>query len=188
MKKCLAVLALIAAAVPAAAQQPPAAAQPPAPVDLATHLKNQHNTIKRNIAGAAEKMAEADYGFKPAGVAPEVRTYGQFIVHLINANNSYCARAMGTAAKPGMDEKGTHTKADLVKALNDALAVCDNAHAALTAANAGEMMSVQGRGGTTAQIARANPLISNLSHNWEHYGNLVTYLRAKGIVPPSSDR
>lgn len=186
MKKCLAVLALLAAAVPAAAQQPPAA-QPPAPVDIATHLKNQHATIKRNLTGAADKMAEADYGFKPSGVAPEVRTYGQFIVHVINANHSYCARAQGTAAKPAMDEKGTYTKADLVKALNESLAVCDTAHAALTAANAGEMLTVQGRAGAT-QIARVNPLISNLGHNWEHYGNLVTYLRAKGLVPPSSDR
>lgn len=185
MKQLLAVLALIAAAAPVAArQQPPA---PPQAVDIATHLKNQHATIKRNLSGAAEKMAEADYAFKPAGVAPEVRTYGQFIVHLINANNSFCARAMGEAAKPGMDEKGTYPKADLVKALNDSLAYCDTAHAALTAANATEMLTVQGRGGST-QIARANPLISNLGHNWEHYGNLVTYLRAKGIVPPSSDR
>ena len=60
--------------------------------------------------------------------------------------------------------------------------------AALTPTNAGEMMAVQGRGGASVQVARANPLISNLGHNWEHYGNLVTYLRAKGIVPPSSDR
>lgn len=186
MKQCLAVLALLVVAVPAAArqQQPPA---PPQPVDIATHLKNQHATIKRNLTGAAEKMAEADYAFKPAGVAAEVRTYGQFIVHLINANNSFCARAMGAAAKPAMDEKGTYPKADLVKALNDSLASCDTAHAALTAANASEMLTVQGRGGSM-QIARANPLISNLGHNWEHYGNLVTYLRAKGLVPPSSDR
>jgi hypothetical protein len=86
-----------------------------------------------------------------------------------------------------MDEKATFTKADLVKALNDSLAYCDSAYGALTATNATEMMTVQARGGTT-QIARVNPLISNLGHNWEHYGNLVTYLRAKGIVPPSSDR
>lgn len=186
MKKCFALVAVLALAVPAAAQQAPAG-QAPAPVDIATHIKNQHTTIKRNLSGAAEKMAEADYGFKPAGVAADVRTYGQFIVHLINANNSFCARAKGEAPKAGMDEKGTFTKADLVKALNDSLAYCDTAYAALTGANAAEMMTVQGRGGST-QIARANPLISNLGHNWEHYGNLVTYLRAKGIVPPSSDR
>jgi uncharacterized damage-inducible protein DinB len=181
MKKCLAVLAVMTIAAPAAAQQPPA------PTDIATHLKNQHATIKRNIAGAADKMAEADYGFKPAGVAPDVRSFGQFIVHLINANNSYCARARGDAAKPALDEKATFTKADLVKQLNESLTYCETAHGALTAATATEMMSVQGRGGTV-QIARANPLISNLGHNWEHYGNLVTYLRAKGIVPPSSER
>ena len=124
---------------------------------------------------------------KPAGVAAEVRTYGQFVVHLINANNSYCARAKGEQAKAAMDEKGTFSKADLVKQLNESLSYCDTAYAALTASNAAELMTVQGRGGST-QIARANPLISNLGHNWEHYGNLVTYLRAKGIVPPSSDR
>lgn len=190
MKKCVVVLALAALIAPVAAQQstpqPQQPAQPQAPVDIATHLKRQHATIRRNIAASADKVSEADYAFKPAGVAAEVRNYGQFLVHLINANNSFCARAKGEAAKPSLDEKGTHTKADIVKALNDALTYCDGAYDSLTATSAVEMVKAQGRGGTT-EFARMNPLVSNLGHNWEHYGNLVTYMRAKGIVPPSSE-
>ena len=49
------------------------------------------------------------------------------------------------------------------------------------------MLKVAGRNNTTVEIARANPLINNLAHNNEHYGNLVTYMRAKGLVPPSSE-
>jgi uncharacterized damage-inducible protein DinB len=47
---------------------------------------------------------------------------------------------------------------------------------------------VPGPNNTTRQIARAQMLIANFAHNNEHYGNLVTYLRAKGLVPPSSER
>jgi uncharacterized damage-inducible protein DinB len=39
-----------------------------------------------------------------------------------------------------------------------------------------------------AQVPRAQPLIQNISHDNEHYGNLVTYFRAKGMVPPSTER
>ena len=46
---------------------------------------------------------------------------------------------------------------------------------------------VTGRNNTVVEIARANPLINNLAHNNEHYGNIVTYMRAKGLVPPSSE-
>jgi hypothetical protein len=28
----------------------------------------------------------------------------------------------------------------------------------------------------------------NLWHTWEHYGNIVVYLRMNGLVPPSSEK
>jgi uncharacterized damage-inducible protein DinB len=194
MKKCFVVLAVLLCAAPASARQTtasapaPAAPQgPPPPTDIALHLKRQHAAIRKNLAASAAKMAEADYGFRPQGVDPVVRTFGQFIVHLANANNSYCARALGQPAKAAADEKATMTKAEYVKLLEDSLVLCDGAYDGLTAASAVEMLKVAGRNNTTVEIARVNPLITNLAHNNEHYGNLVTYMRAKGLVPPSSE-
>src|SRR5687767_1386165 len=195
MKKCLLAVAAVLLAATASAQQPPASAQqPPAappqappPTDIAMNLKRQHAAIRKNLAASATKMAEADYAFRPQGVDPVVRTFGQFLIHLANANNLFCARALGEPAKAGSDEKATMTKAELVKLLEDALVVCDRAYDSLTDATAVEMLKVSGRNNAVFEIARANPLINNLAHNNEHYGNLVTYMRAKGLVPPSSE-
>ena len=192
MKKCFIILAAMLCVAPAFGQQAPATPaatpqSPPPPTDIALNLKRQHATIRKNLAASAAKMAETDYGFRPQGVDPVVRTFGQFIVHVANANNSFCARALGEPAKAAVDEKAKMTKAEYVKLLEDSLAVCDRAHESLTPSTAVEMLKVAGRNNTTVEIARANPLINNLAHNNEHYGNLVTYMRAKGLVPPSSE-
>ena len=194
VKKCLFVAAVLCAATVSAQQAPPppptpaaSAPQPPPPTDIATNLKRQHAAIRKNLAASATKMAEADYGFRPQGVDPVVRTFGQFIIHLANANNGFCARALGEQPKANADEKATMTKAETVKLLEDSLAVCDRAYDSLTPASAVEMLKIAGRNNTVVEIARANPLINNLAHNNEHYGNLVTYMRAKGLVPPSSE-
>jgi uncharacterized damage-inducible protein DinB len=162
---------------------------PPATLDIAGSLKTQHQNIRRNLAASAEKMPEADFHFKPQGTAPDVRTFGQIIAHVANANFSFCAAAKGeqSPSKPLDDEKATAPKAELVKALNDSLAYCDAVYDAQTAATINEMMTRQGRNNQTFQRARGIGLISNIAHNNEHYGNLVTYMRAKGLVPPSSE-
>ncbi len=195
MKKCLFVAAAVLCAATVSAQQAPpppptpaaSAPQPPPPTDIATNLKRQHAAIRKNLAESATKMAEADYGFRPQGVDTVVRTFGQFIIHLANANNMFCARALGEQAKAGVDEKAPMTKAETVKLLEDSLVACDRAHDSLTPASAVEMLKVTGRNNAVFEVARANPLINNLAHNNEHYGNLVTYMRAKGLVPPSSE-
>lgn len=192
MKKSLFVAAVVLCAATVSAQQqtpaPAPAPQPPPPTDIAMNLKRQHAGIRKNLSASAVKMAEADYGFRPQGVDPVVRTFGQFIIHLANANNNFCARALGEQAKAATEEKATMTKAELVKLLEDSLTLCDRAYDGLTAASAVEMIKVTGRNNVVQELARANPLINNLAHNNEHYGNLVTYMRAKGLVPPSSER
>ncbi len=166
------------------AQAPP----PPPTLDIAGSLKLQHQNIRRNLAAAAEKLPEAEYNFKPQGTAPEVRTFGQMIAHLVGANYSICAAAKPeTPPKHTADEKASQPKADLVKMLNDALTYCDAIYDAQTSTSINEMLKRTGPNNTTLERARGNSLISNIAHNNEHYGNLVTYLRAKGIVPPSSE-
>jgi uncharacterized damage-inducible protein DinB len=172
----------------ASAQTPPAqpaSAGPPPPVTFATFLKNQNNLIKRNLIASAEKMPEPNYAFKPT---PEVRSFGELLGHVIDSSYFYCSRVKGEANPVAAKSfEKVAAKADLVKGIKDAVAYCDSVYDALTDANVVEIIKVPGPNNTQREIARANQLTLNLAHNNEHYGNIVTYLRLKGIVPPSSE-
>jgi uncharacterized damage-inducible protein DinB len=184
MKTMITPILVLAASAAFAQPAPQPTANP-----LATYLKTAETTIQTNIAKSADKLAEADFAFRPAGIAPEVRTFGQFLGHIANSSYFFCARAKGEPSPSKVDiEKTVTAKADLVKALQDAFAYCDTVYGGMTDAQLLEPMSVPGPNNTTRQVTRAQVLIANLAHNNEHYGNLVTYLRAKGIVPPSSER
>jgi uncharacterized damage-inducible protein DinB len=187
-KQIIGFLLAACASVTVIAQTP---APPPAPaptVDLAGSLKLQHQNIRRNLAAAAAKMADGDYHFKPQGAAPEVMTFGQIVAHLVDTNYGICASAKPEPApKHAASNKEMQPKADLVKMLGEALAYCDAIYDAQTSATINEMLKRTGPNNTTLERARGNSLVSNIAHNNEHYGNLVTYMRAKGIVPPSSE-
>jgi uncharacterized damage-inducible protein DinB len=133
---------------------------------------------KNNITRAAEAVPEQDYSFKPA---PDVRTFGQLVAHVAEFQYVFCGAA-GAEKPPSMKIENVKTsKAELVQALKDAFAYCDNVYAGMADANLAKPVSVEGRNMITLQV-----LTLNTSHNNEHYGNLVTYMRIKGIVPPSS--
>lgn len=191
MKKYLSVLcvSVVLGAGPAIAQTPPAPsatpAQPPAPLSFVTSLKARFDNIKTNLVLSAEKMPEEQYGFKPV---PEVRSFGEIIGHVIDANYLFCSRVRGEANPvAGKSFEKVTAKADLVKAIKDAVAYCDPAYASATDANILAMIKIPAANNTTLETARANPLTNNVAHNNEHYGNLVTYMRIKGLVPPSSE-
>jgi uncharacterized damage-inducible protein DinB len=179
---------LLAATVGVATAIAQTPAPPPPTLDIAGSLKLQHRNIGRNLAASAAKMADADYNFRPQGAAPEVRTFGQMVAHLVAANYNICASAKPEPApKHAANDKEMQPKADLVKMLNESLAYCDAIYDAQTSATINEMLKRPGPNNTTLERARGNSLISNIAHNNEHYGNLVTYMRAKGLVPPSSE-
>src|SRR5258708_39500608 len=147
-------------------------------------LRSSWNGAKRNIKEAAEQMREQNYGFKPVD---SVRTFGQTLSHVAGASYVFCAAAKGekTPFTEDQFEKTATTKAAIVKATNDAIAYCDGAFTAATDATLGQMGPAPFGSG---QAPRANPLIGQIVHDTEHYGNLSTYLRIKGMVPPSSPR
>jgi uncharacterized damage-inducible protein DinB len=159
------------------------ASQPPsAGAVLVRIAQNGWAGAKRNIVESADQMPEADYSFKPVDT---VRTFGQVLAHVADSNYFYCARSKGEAppVPDGTLEKTATTKAAIVKALSESVAYCDAVYASLTAATAAETVKVGDN-----QIPRVQPLFSNVSHNVEHYGNLVTYFRMKKMVPPSTKR
>jgi uncharacterized damage-inducible protein DinB len=157
------------------------------PKDLSAWLRNSYSMNRKFIARAAEKMPEDFYNLRP-GAQPEVRTFGQLVGHLADFNYRWCSDAKGE--KNPMEETELEklaSKADLVKALNSALTYCDGAYAMLTDANSMDLVQGTRDDGTKVPVLRISRLISNLAHNNEHYGNLVTYMRIKSIVPPSSE-
>ncbi|MBK5298476.1 MAG: DinB family protein [Vicinamibacteria bacterium] len=137
--------------------------------------------VKGNVVKAAEQMPETDYAFKPT---PDVRSFGQLIGHVANANYMICSTATGAANPSAGDiEKTKTSKADLTKAVAESFAFCEAQFDALTPAKAAEVVDVFGM-----KMPRLNALQFNTSHDFEHYGNIVTYMRLKGMVPPSSQR
>jgi uncharacterized damage-inducible protein DinB len=147
---------------------------------LAEALDRMHTGVARNVVEAAEKVSEADYGFAPA---KEVRTFGGFVGHIANSAFGYCARAKGEANPNKDDFEKVTGKAALVAGLKAAVAYCDGVYKAQTDASLAELLP----GGQTPQ-PRGQVLVQNISHDNEHYGNLVTYMRIKGLVPPSTER
>ncbi|HET6143443.1 MAG TPA: DinB family protein [Candidatus Acidoferrales bacterium] len=170
-------------ALPAAAQNaPPATANP-----LSTWLRNAYTMNRNNIVKSADKMPEENYGMRP-GPQEEVRTFGQQVGHVARFNYLWCAQARGEKnPAAGMDLEKLATKPELMKALNDAFAYCDTAYAALTDASGLETIDITQESGKQTRNLRMALLILNYGHNNEIYGNLVTYLRIKSIVPSSSE-
>ena len=147
-------------------------------------IRSQWNGTKRNLQQSAEMMPEASYDYRPVD---GVRNFGEILAHVAGANYVFCAAAKGEKTPFAEDhfEKSAKTRAEIIKATAESIAYCDGAYTALTDASAAQMVQQPfGQGRTT----RTGVLVGNLGHINEHYGNLVTYFRINGIVPPSSRR
>ena len=132
------------------------------------------------IEGAAGKMPEEQYAFKPD---PAVRSFGQILGHIADANYLFCSTVLGeNNPAPGI-EKTRAAKAELRAALHDAFSYCNRVYTTLTDASANETVKAFGQ-----ERNKLGVLWFNASHNLEHYGNLVVYMRLKGYVPPSSEQ
>ena len=146
---------------------------------LSTFNKRAYGQVKSWILRSAEKMPEENYSFKPS---PDVRTFGQQVAHVADDQYNLCSPVKGEVRQGAYRqiENSLSKKSDLVAALKAAFAYCDGAYGALTDANSADSVKGQTR-------TRFGMLNWNLWHTWEHYGNIVVYLRMKGLVPPSSE-
>jgi len=131
------------------------------------------------IDAAAGKMPEEQYAFKPD---PAVRSFGQILGHIADANYLFCSTVLGEKNPSPEAEKTKVTKAELRVALHDAFSYCDRAYTSLTDASVNETVKAFGQ-----ERNKLGALWFNASHNLEHYGNLVVYMRLKGYLPPSSE-
>jgi uncharacterized damage-inducible protein DinB len=136
-----------------------------------------YEAVKNYLTAAAHQMPEELYAYRPTD---EVRTFGQIVGHVANAQYAFCNGAMGTPGQGPEDFEERTSKAGLLEALAMGFARCDEAYA-MDDAKAMEEVPFFGQTGTRLWV-----LTFNVAHDWEHYGNLVTYMRANGLVPPSS--
>jgi uncharacterized damage-inducible protein DinB len=147
---------------------------------FSTYNKIFYARMKTILVSSAEKMPEESYNFKPTEA---VRSYGQIVGHVADAQYNFCSLALGET-NPGLKiEQSKTTKADLVAALKDALAYCDKAYDSMTDASGIQTVKLFGM-----DMPKFGVLNINNAHDMEHYGNLVTYMRLKNIVPPTSEQ
>ncbi len=177
MRICALATAIIIAAVPATAvTQEMGHGQQDVGINS---IKPLYEQFRGWIIASAEQMPEEHYGFQPT---PEVRTFGQLIGHMANAGYAFCSGAMGEERPSMPNAEEMTSKAELVEAIKASFAYCDKAYA-MPEAKAMEQTTFFGRDGSRLWV-----LNFNATHNAEHYGNLVTYMRMKDMVPPSSQR
>jgi uncharacterized damage-inducible protein DinB len=154
--------------------------QTPQANPFSTFNKFAYARLKTILVSSAEKMPEENYNFKPTEA---IRSYGQIVGHLADAQYTFCSLALGEN-NPGLKiEQTKTTKADLIAALKEATAYCDKAYDGMTDASGAQTVKLFG-----TDMPKLGVLNINNMHDMEHYGNLVTYMRLKNIVPPTSEQ
>ena len=177
-KLCFAFAVLLAVPGSLLAQnQSSAQAAPENPITVSE--KGLYSFVSGAVVGAAQKMPEENYSFKPT---PDVRSFGQLVGHVADANYAFCSMAAGETSPVKGIEKSKTSKADLVAAIKDAVAYCNKTFDGMTDAKGSQMTKFM-----NFNLAKLTLLSLNTAHSDEHYGNMVTYLRLKGIVPPTSE-
>jgi uncharacterized damage-inducible protein DinB len=178
-RQCLFVAVVAIAPLSLVGQDKPQMPAAPPANPITVSEKGLYSFLSNSVVRAAEKMPEENYSFKPT---PEVRSFGQLVGHVADANYMFCSQASGEA-NPSKDiEKTKTSKADLVAAIKDAVAYCDKAFDGMTDAKGSQMMKF-----FNFNLAKITLFSLNTAHTDEHYGNMVTYMRLKGIVPPTSE-
>ncbi|MDP8980771.1 MAG: DinB family protein [Acidobacteriota bacterium] len=135
----------------------------------------RYSSAKQFLTRSSEIMPEADYSFK---LSVSQRPFSEWIQHTAMGNYGFCS-AIGSGARP--DTANIHDatkKEELVAALKQSFDYCDEALKSMDDAKA--LAETGGKYPVNAMIG----LIASLN---DHYGNIVGYLRAKGLTPPSSE-
>jgi hypothetical protein len=180
--RCAFALVFAASTPLLSAQAMPGMNMPPPPMSTgpASEVQLSYERLKPNVIKAAEKMPEADYQFKPT---PEIRAYARVVNHITEAQFRTCSTLTGGTFDPKSVPSDTADKATIVAGLKASFAVCDKAYSALTDATVTEMLPLG-----KAKRSRIGLAWGNVSHDNEQYAELSTYLRLKGIVPPTSEK
>ncbi|WLT32716.1 DinB family protein [Geothrix sp. PMB-07] len=184
----LALAALLAGTLAHAQAPTPAAAAPAKALSAGEVLDRQLARLEREFVPAAEALDEAHYGFAPtAGEFKGVKTFARQVRHVASANFQFAAGILGEKAPVdlGGDDgpEALKTKAEIVTYLKASFAYAHKAFASLKAEALAEPIPSPWGSGTTTRLALA---VHTVDHGYDHYGQLVVYLRLNGIIPPAS--
>jgi len=146
---------------------------------LTANAKVQFGALTGFVIRSAEKVPEGLYPFQPT---PEVRSMAQLFGHVADALFSMCATAGGTKPPRTGIEKTVTVKPQLIAALKEGVSYCNTVFDGMTDQKGTETVPFY-----FGPTPRLSVLYFAVTHTYEHYGNLVTYMRLKNIVPPSSE-
>jgi len=175
----------------AAAGAPAAQSSEQPPPTVASIVDRQISTIEKMIVEAAEAMPEEKFNFSPANLNipgsdyDGVRTFALEVKHVAASNyflwSPLTGEKLPEGQKDGNGPEVFKTKADIIKFLKDSFALGHRAAATLSAQNM--LQSAEHSKSTRLHLA-----IFGVAHAYDHYGQMVEYLRMNGIVPPASRR
>ena len=156
---------------------------------FASVLDHQLSSVEKTVTGAADAMPEAKYDFAPTtqGDFKGVRTFGLEVKHMAVANYALGAGILGE--KPPIDLGGPNgpasikTKAEIMKFLSDSFVYAHKAVNSINEANILEPIKAPFGNSMTTRLGIA---VSLISHPFDHYGQMVEYLRMNSIIPPAS--
>jgi uncharacterized damage-inducible protein DinB len=140
------------------------AAPQPGANDMPAALRASFSEVSGWVTKSADLVPADKYDYLPVS---SVRTFGQLVAHVADAYNYYCARAAGNAVQwSEATEKGKTDKATLSQKLKQATDACQTTY--------------------NGNIQAGPLLLVNIRHTELHYGNIITYMRMLGLVPPSN--
>ncbi len=158
-------------------------------VDPVKAYNSQLNIVESEMMGVVKAMPAEKYGFAPSAaifvpgqtvIFDKVRTFAQQATHVAQANYSFAAAISGVKPDVDVDAIGKMTsKEDVVAALAGSYAAMHKAIGTLTVANAFEVIKTQEPGLQT----RGTLVAFTVGHCFDHYGQMVEYLRMNGLVP-----
>jgi len=173
----------------AAASTPPAQQSQQSSSSVASIVDGEISAIEKQIVEAAEAMPEDKFNFSPeslnipGGEYQGVRTFAVQVKHVASSNYFIWSPLTGDkvpeSIKDGNGPPDLKSKADIIKFLKDSFALGHKAATTLTAEN---MLQTAGNGKST----RLHLAEFGVAHAYDHYGQMVEYLRMNGIVPPAS--
>jgi hypothetical protein len=178
-------LTLLASATVARAQTQPL----PPPTSLASMVDREVSAVEKQLLDTAEAMPDDKFNFTPESLTISgddykgVRSFAVQVKHVASSNyfiwSPITGNAVPAAIKDGNGPADIKTKAEILKFLKDSFALGHKAAATLTSEN---MLQPVGKG----KSARLHLAEFGVAHAYNHYGQMVEYLRMNGIVPPAS--
>jgi len=164
-------------------------AQPSPPPTIASAVDSEISNIERQIIDVAEAMPEDKYNFSPESLNipgsdfKGVRTFAVQVKHVASSNYFIWSHLTGDKLPEGLKDgngpENLKTKADIIKFLQDSFALGHKAAATLTTENM--LQTAEG-----SKSSRLHLATFGVAHAFDHYGQMVEYLRMNGIVPPAS--